>query len=431
MAVSFDSDVNDKVISILTESIESLNSEIRNKLLTDFEPFVQVNLFSTQLNTLKKSLDNLEKLYEDLKSDMEKNKAEWSSVDEEVGNKVSYLTGGNNGGGNNNSSNNGGNSNYLESNNMTSINSGVSINTNDVSNFITKLDDNTTIALLKKLFKLKGENDIVSLLIDANMSGALLVILKKILGDTTENLSTENTAESEAIQKALLSKINTNNVDVTTEEGKESIEKVVLEKINNSTVDESVLTEAIYGDNTTIVNMLNGSWVVAKTVSNIQEYASYVSSNSVSQTADTSKYGDSCLSFSYSHAYDLFTGTRTNTASAANYTHSSYFVDFINDDKTTVLNKIYDEIMKGRPVVLQVNGNKQGTSRHFVTVVGFKNGITSADSLTEDDLLIMDSWDGKVERMDTETSRFMTTGAACGKDYSGYRLRVLKDSVSA
>ena len=42
------------------------------------------------------------------------------------------------------------------------------------------------------------------------------------------------------------------------------------------------------------------------------------------------------------------------------------------------------------------------------------------------DLLIIDSWDGKIESMDGEKSRFMTTGAACHKDYSGYRLRVLK-----
>ena len=109
---------------------------------------------------------------------------------------------------NNNSSNNGGNSNYNNSDNMTSINSTVSINTSDVSNFITKIDDNTTIALLKRLFKLKGNVDMTSLLVDASMSGTLLVLLKKILGDTNEDLSTVSTAESDAIQKALLSKIN-------------------------------------------------------------------------------------------------------------------------------------------------------------------------------------------------------------------------------
>ena len=58
--------------------------------------------------------------------------------------------------------------------------------------------------------------------------------------------------------------------------------------------------------------------------------------------------------------------------------------------------------------------------------LGFKNGITDPSKLTEDDLLIIDSWDGKVERMDQSNSRFFTTGRACHKDYSGYYLRILK-----
>ena len=82
--------------------------------------------------------------------------------------------------------------------------------------------------------------------------------------------------------------------------------------------------------------------------------------------------------------------------------------------------------MNGRPVVVQVNGNKQGTSRHFVTVVGFKSSITDPSQLTEKDLLIIDSWDGKTERMDQANSRFFTSGADCHKSYSGYYLRVLK-----
>lgn len=432
MAVSFDSDVNDKVVSVLNQSLESLNAEIRNKILVDFDPFLQVNLFSTQLSTLKSSLDNLEKLYDSLKTAIQANKNQWNSVDGQVGNKIGQIsTGGNNSGGSNGTGSGNAGSNYLGSSNMSSISSGVSVNTSDVSNFITDLDSDTTVALLKKLFKLKGENDLMTLLTEARASGVLLWMLKKILGDTTADLSSENTLESQAIQKALLAKINVNNYDLSTTEGKSNLEKVVLEKINDSSVDESKLNQAIYGDNTITVNMLDGTWVVAKTATGLQSYASYVASNGVRQNVDTSKYGDSCLAFSYAHAYDLYTGSKTTTVQAGNYAHGGNFVDFINDDKSTVLNKIYDEIMKGRPVVLQVNGNKQGTSRHFVTVVGFKSGITSADSLTEDDLLIMDSWDGKIERMDTSTSRFMTTGAACRKDYSGYRLRVLKDSVSA
>ena len=98
----------------------------------------------------------------------------------------------------------------------------------------------------------------------------------------------------------------------------------------------------------------------------------------------------------------------------------------IVDSKEATLTTIYKEITAGKPVVLQVNGNKSGTSRHFVTVVGFKEGVNSASELKEEDLLIYDSWDGKVERMDTSSSRFMTTGKQTGKTYSGYYLRILK-----
>ena len=75
---------------------------------------------------------------------------------------------------------------------------------------------------------------------------------------------------------------------------------------------------------------------------------------------------------------------------------------------------------------MQVNGNTQGTSRHFVTVVGVKSDVKSAQDVKESDLLILDSWDCNLERMDTDSSRFMTTGSQTHKSYSGYYLRLLK-----
>ena len=108
--------------------------------------------------------------------------------------------------------------------------------------------------------------------------------------------------------------------------------------------------------------------------------------------------------------------------------HKINEVDF-SDSKEDTLKMIYSQIVQGKPVVIQVNGNKAGTSRHFVTVVGFRNSITDASALTEKDLLIIDSWDGKLERMDQANSRFMVTGAQCHKkDYSGYRMHYIKQS---
>ncbi len=434
MEITYDSDVNEKVSSLLTESVETLNTGFGNTLLSDFSPFTQVGLFTTQLNNLKKGIDTLVKSYESLNSNIQSNKYEWTVTDQEIGDQISGIGSYGGGGSRYSGGGGGGNSTYSGSQYVSDIVAGlpIKISDQDVSSLIGKLDGETTIALLKRIYKLKGNNDIIEMLTDEKYSGLLTSILKKILGDTSTELSTERTAESDAIQKALLEKVNTNNCDITTEDGKSQLEKQVLENINNSTVSEDALNTLIYGDNTKVVSMLDGNWVVADTKYDLSAYASYISNSGVRQNIDTAKYGDSCLAFSYVHAYDLFTGNKDSAAAAGNYAHASCFQDYINDDKSAVLSKIYDEIMNGRPVVLQVNGNKQGTSRHFVTVVGFKEGVTSGSDLQESDLLIVDSWDGKVERMDTSSSRFMTTGKAVGwgNEYTGYRLRVLKQDVA-
>ena len=193
----------------------------------------------------------------------------------------------------------------------------------------------------------------------------------------------------------------------------------------STTVDVSSLPKA--GENTSTWNTLNGEWIVPTTKTSVASYASYVASSKICQTNDTSKYGDKCLSFAETHAYALYTGNTSDSADrASSYPHSGAFTSWFSDSKEETLKKIYEEVVNGKPVVIQVNGNKQGTSRHFVTVVGFKSSVTDVNKLTEQDLLIIDSWDGQTERMDTSTSRFLTTGAACHKNYTGYYLRILK-----
>ena len=193
------------------------------------------------------------------------------------------------------------------------------------------------------------------------------------------------------------------------------------------TTSKKVEVEVPTSSKTVRLNTLGGNWKVVNTATSVTDYASTVAKNKICQTNDTSKYSDYCLAFSYVHASNMKNGQVDNAAAAGNYKHSGEFTTFVNDNKQVVLNKVYEEINKGNPVILQVNGNSKGTVRHFVTVVGYKDTVTSGSTITEDDLLILDSWDGQLERMDTSSSRFMTTGKACGKkDYSGYRLQVMK-----
>lgn len=181
------------------------------------------------------------------------------------------------------------------------------------------------------------------------------------------------------------------------------------------------------GSNTVIWDTLGEKFVVAKTNLSAEEYANFVKQNGIYQASNSAIYGDSCLAFAYIHASNLATGNTSDRAnSALGYVHAGEFSDYRTTNKQEALAKIYSEINEGKPVVLQVNGNSKGTARHFVTVVGYKDSVTDPNKMSEKDLLILDTWDGQIERMDTSASRFMTTGEQVGHNYSGYYLRTLK-----
>lgn len=427
MNIKYDSSVVDDNIKILNESLTTLNSDFADTLMNDFSAFTELGLFSNQLSDIKKLVDELVKGHESFVSLLEQHKNDWVNQTEDGGALINQYVGASVGSYSGGSSGGHASSSYGSSSHTNPINSGISVSTADVNGVVSKFDSTTLPILLKKIYDGKGNESIGNLLTDESKSGVLVSILKKILGDTSTDIDTSATEETSKIQKLILSYLNTKNVDITTEEGKSQIEKEALENINKATNTESEWSKIVYGsDNVVQVNMLNENWTVAKTKGDLASYASYIANNGVRQNIDTNKYGDYCLAFSYVHAYDLFNGTNGTASMAGNYAHAGAFTDFIDDNKNAVLSKVYTEILSGRPVILQVNGNKAGTSRHFVTVVGFRSSITDPTKLTEKDLLIIDSWDGKIERMDTNTSRFMTSGADCHKEYSGYRLRVLK-----
>ena len=93
--------------------------------------------------------------------------------------------------------------------------------------------------------------------------------------------------------------------------------------------------------------------------------------------------------------------------------------DYASDDKNEILSRIADDINAGHPAIVQV-GASNNTSRHYVLVVGLRAGAKNPP--TEDDLLIIDTYDGKLEGMGQYGSRDMITGKQCGKKYSGYQM---------
>lgn len=175
------------------------------------------------------------------------------------------------------------------------------------------------------------------------------------------------------------------------------------------------------------LNALGETFNVVNTAIDVNSYAQTAYTKGIRQDSNPARYGDLCLAFSYVHASNMYNGsTGDNAESALHWAHAAEFYDYFSDSKQEIMNQIYTQITSGKPVILQVNGNSSGTARHFVTVVGFKDSVKSANTLKDSDLLILDSWDGKIERMDQSGSRFMTTGAQTHKSYSGYYLRILK-----
>lgn len=198
-------------------------------------------------------------------------------------------------------------------------------------------------------------------------------------------------------------------------------------KSTKTTTSTTVKVEkSVKSSNVNTIDILGSKYDVIKSSISPQDYQSFAYDKGIRQNSNTERYSDLCLAFSYVHASNIYNGSYSDNAeSAYNWAHASEFSDYFNDDKTETLKVVYDQVMDGKPVILQVNGNKSGTSRHFVTVVGIKDGVNK-EKITEQDLLILDSWDAKLERMDESTSRFMTTGKQTNKSYSGYYLRVLK-----
>jgi len=441
-SIEYDSNAGDKIKAGITSCSEPLKDGILNKISSDFGVLSSLGIFSAQLSGIESAVKELVNSYESFASTIAESTASWktvaadadqnakeffNAVDAGVAPRISYGNGGGHSGG---SYSGGGGTNSTADNsdpNINTVDKGKDISAGDIKLVLSKIDSSTLPILLQKIHKLSSEEDMYSLLTDDKKSEILTTILKKILGDPSKE-NTISSDDKEAIQKLLLEKIKEDGIDPTTEEGRAKLKEYLESKLNQK-VDDSVWDKLLYGNNTKKIDCEGSNWIVIKGAQDVKAYSNAVAGK-VSQSADPETYGDKCLSFAYAHQKDLYTGGISELEKAGNYKTPNISTTYVNDSKEETLAKIYDEIMHGRPVILQVNGkNLRGQDRqvrHFVTVVGFKEGVVCGASLDETDLLILDSYDGKLERMDTPNSRYMTTGAQCRKDYTGYRLGIIK-----
>ena len=179
--------------------------------------------------------------------------------------------------------------------------------------------------------------------------------------------------------------------------------------------------------NNTTINFNKNDYVI---LSNANDFAQYTKQKGYYQGANEA-WGDHCLGFSQVYCEAIKTGNfdivlqNKGTGNSPILKYSS-FTAISNNKKEEVLKRVYEEINKGNPCLLQVNGNPSGTSRHYVAVVGYKKSVTSESNIKETDLLIIDVWDGNIETLNGKNSgtRFMTKGTETGYKY-GYQIYVM------
>ncbi len=166
-------------------------------------------------------------------------------------------------------------------------------------------------------------------------------------------------------------------------------------------------------------------YLVINSKISILDYMKIVESKHICQDQKNGTvYYDQCLCFAEEHMHALTTG---DTSKSSHQVNEFYYSDFVksydDNDINNILKIVYSNLITNKPIILQVNGNKAGTSRHYVVVIGFKSTVKNIDNLEPSDFLIIDSYDGKVEQLHSwGKSRFMTTGAKCKKTYSGYQV---------
>lgn len=183
-----------------------------------------------------------------------------------------------------------------------------------------------------------------------------------------------------------------------------SVEVNVKDSINNignikCTVKQ--MDPTIGNNNVKYYQAFGSEYVVANTKNDIDTFVKKVR-NKISQSADTANCGSACLSFALYHGqylqYDNL--DKMNLYDACHYNYRIRYNTIYSTNKQEILNLVYNEIINGRIIILQVNGTSARNSRHFVTVVGYRRNVYSASELKEEDLLIIDAWGGNLRTMD-------------------------------
>jgi len=205
--------------------------------------------------------------------------------------------------------------------------------------------------------------------------------------------------------------------------------------LNYSGVKEYTLSDSmIIGKTDTLINY--GEYYVVNTAYSVEDYQRHILNKRIYQSGSNG-FENSCSTIAHVYAKNLTMGYAYDDIRAAvkdgGSSPDGYYNKnlCISDNKQEVLSAVYSELSQGRPVTLNCANSNGG--RHWITIVGFKTDVSSGQELKAEDLLILDPWDGQVERMDCSDSRIMATGSETGqtRNYTGYRIDRLNDNAIA
>ncbi|MBR0463530.1 MAG: leucine-rich repeat domain-containing protein, partial [Clostridia bacterium] len=134
-------------------------------------------------------------------------------------------------------------------------------------------------------------------------------------------------------------------------------------------------------------------------------YAGLVRDSVCTSPGGTGKYSGKCQQFCYYYVYCLVDNITDVSVSVAlsKYMTSKKLNNNTEkySDPDAMMARLYDLLNTGAPQILMVDTNAPPGSRHFVAVIGYRASVTRREDLGAEDLLIIDSYDGKLESTDS------------------------------
>ena len=143
---------------------------------------------------------------------------------------------------------------------------------------------------------------------------------------------------------------------------------------------------------------------VVNTAVDPMAYAKLVRDNVCTHPKGTDKYSGYCLCFCNYYVSGMVDNvTDVDVSVAIRKYRTSKKLRYATETYSNpgpMMARLYDLLSAGVPQILMVEAITRPGSRHFVAVVGYRSSVTRREDLRPEDLLIIDSFDGKLESMD-------------------------------